>query len=99
MKMEHPRLVSVAEDLVPKLLKPKSKTDGKLFTKKQAKQKQTAKEAYQIKPAKTANGKKPETKDDTANTTESVGERETKRKGKSVICVTLLIILIHSRYK
>ena len=32
-KMEHPRLVSVAEHLVPDLLKPKSQTGGKLLTK------------------------------------------------------------------
>ena len=31
--MEHPRLVSVAEHLVPDLLKPKSQTGGKLLTK------------------------------------------------------------------
>ena len=33
--MEHPRLISVAEELVPNLLKPKSKTGEKLFTKMQ----------------------------------------------------------------
>ena len=33
--MEHPRLISVAEELVPNLLMPKSKTGEKLFTKVQ----------------------------------------------------------------
>ena len=32
-KLEHPRLISVAEELMPSLLKPKSGTGGKLFTK------------------------------------------------------------------
>ena len=97
--MEHPRLVSVAEQLVPNLVKPKSKTGCKLFTKleelkvnqkrgegkeeeenseegrgkdlvKQPKQKQMAKKSDQINPAKRANGKKRETKAETANTTE-----------------------------
>ena len=34
-KMEHPRLVSVAEELVPNLLKPKRKPGGKIFSKLQ----------------------------------------------------------------
>ena len=117
-KMEHPRLVSVAEDLVPNLLKPKSKTGGKLLAKleelkgnqkreerkeqegendqevrakeeaNQPKQKQMLKETDPVKPAKTVSGKKPETKAESANTTETptgctvAKNNQTKRKGE-----------------